>query len=215
MTDIDLSELNNIGWTTVGNVRGDGGLLKIAKRLGNPITTKFGMVAMVVPKDRELAKPGTFGEKYGLGRYPLHSDTAHWSIPAKYLVLQASGDIRRNTTILSVRSLLSNLDDETKRLIKKSIWLSGSMHARFYCSILFTVEGLTGWRFDPMCMKPANESARMLQGKLFEKMESATPVEYCWECNSVLIIANWVTLHGRGSAPIDEGERKLFRVLVE
>jgi len=214
MSTVDFFELNTKGWSTVYDVHDTDALVSLASQLGEPISTSKGLVSCILPKESKDALEGTFGKTYGLSQYPLHTDTAHWPIPAKYVILHACGDIRRNTTLLSVRSLLSLLDEPSKKQLEKAIWCSGNLSARFYCLTSFKADNFCGWRFDPMCMSPANKSAKNQFLDLIELLNNADREHHCWAKNTALIISNWTTLHGRGSMPIDEEERKLYRVLV-
>src|ERR1700720_1820892 len=41
----------------------------------------------IQPQTLEDATPNTLSSRFGLGQFPFHTDTAHWKIPARYLVL--------------------------------------------------------------------------------------------------------------------------------
>ena len=44
-------------------------------------------VEHIVPKDTDMAHAGSLSQQYGLAPLPLHTDTAHWMIPCRYLVM--------------------------------------------------------------------------------------------------------------------------------
>src|SRR5271166_474912 len=45
------------------------------------------LVERIIPQTPETAMSGSLSSRYGLGMLPLHTDTAHWSRPCRYLVL--------------------------------------------------------------------------------------------------------------------------------
>lgn len=210
----NFTQLEDVGWTVVHDIYDQHDLITVASELGVPVKTRSGIAPFIVPKSKEKALSGTFGSVYGTGVYPLHTDTAHWLTPAQYIVLSAKGDIRRPTTLMSVKSLLNGVDSTITKYMRKSIWYSGNRSNRFYCKMTFTVNGVDGLRFDPICMKPANESARKILKPVLECLEETAVYNHVWDESSALVIDNWHTLHGRGTAPLGEGVRQLFRVLV-
>ena len=59
--------------------------------------------------------------QFGMGEFPLHTDTAFWTIPARFLILRVSGDTRRPTTLLSFRKLINRGLIDTN-LMNRSVW---------------------------------------------------------------------------------------------
>jgi len=214
VTHINSVQLKESSWTVVHDICSQRELLIVASDLGTPIDTGKGFVPYIVPKSKKRARSGTFGSVYGTAGYPPHTDTAHWPTPAKYIVLSAQGDIRRPTTLLKIRSFFDSANAKIKEHIDKAIWYTGNQSSRFYCTTTFKVDGEIGWRFDPMCMKPANESARIILPLILEQLEHSELYNHPWSKRSALVIDNWRMLHGRGPEPINEGARQLFRVLV-
>src|SRR5215831_5432903 len=44
-------------------------------------------VEHVIPRTAETAYAGSLSTTYGLGSIPIHTDTAHWPVPCRYLVI--------------------------------------------------------------------------------------------------------------------------------
>jgi hypothetical protein len=78
------------------------------------------------------ARTGTLSATYGSGDFPLHTDTAFWPVPARYVVFQLRGDTRRSTTILSFDDFFRQCDKRTFLLAESSVWLVRTRSASFY-----------------------------------------------------------------------------------
>ena len=80
--------------------------------------------------------------------------------------------------------------------------------------MLFEHYGESVFRFDPQCMSPANPAAELVLEFLPQLLfRAAKPLS--WEKDTVLAIANWRVLHGRGHPPLDESMRELQRIYVK
>lgn len=209
---IDLAQVEESGWSRIPNVSTRQALLDVALMLGTPVVSSNGELVKelrVVPSFR--ARTGTLSKRYGRGEFPLHTDTAFWPEPARYLVMKARGDTRRCTTVLSFAELFEKCGCRWRALADSAIWLVRTTSESFYS--LMTMKGL-GWRYDPQCMSPANRSAQELQEMLCRVMKSETGVQLQWCPDEAIVIANWRVLHGRGPAPECEQERIIERIYV-
>src|SRR5260370_12977058 len=110
---IRFTELNTRGWTCVTGSSSRSALLELARSIGRPVPSPSGeLVRELAPKPPAAAGRGTLSKAYGMGAFPLHTDTAFWPVPARYVVLLASGDIRRYTSVLTFTDLfLGSTDD--------------------------------------------------------------------------------------------------------
>jgi hypothetical protein len=208
-------ELDANGWTRVCGVDSTSDLLELAKSLGEILPTGHGqLVAQIRPNDRDNAHLGTLTATYGRGRFPLHTDTAFWPLPVRIVVLRVAGDNRRTTGLLSFCELLEDVGANGAELAKKSIWRITRGATAFYCSMRFQAAGVCGWRYDANCMSPVNGAARDLDNVIRPRTTDKAGQQFTWSAGEALIIANWNTLHSRGEAPADEGERVLERIYV-
>jgi hypothetical protein len=128
----------------------------------------------------------------------------------------AEGDIRRTTTVCSMRKILNSGGIDLIKLIEKSVWVVTGKDESSYCLMtLKTKRDWSGVRFDRQCMKPANASAREVAA-YFDTDDCTTAVEHLqWRPQTAVIISNWHALHGRGSQPANEQKRILQRIYVE
>ncbi len=103
-------ELFEKGWTELEGISSAEDLLRIARSLGDITPHPNGdYLEIVTPKDGENLMKGTFSQRYGYSSFPLHTDTAFWPRPARYLVLGMLAKSECDTFILSVRSIINSL----------------------------------------------------------------------------------------------------------
>jgi alpha-ketoglutarate-dependent taurine dioxygenase len=213
---VDVSELEVRGWTKVSGVTSRDELLQLAFSLGRPVRSPTGeLIKQLVPTESDHAKPATLSAMHGRGAFPLHTDTAFWPKPCRYLLFRATGDTRRPTTLGSFQQLLSSLGEEFLALAEKSVWIASTPRRSHYCSMRLRFEQHRGWRYDPQCMIPANEAARRVESRIKDVLPSLEIEVVRWEEGAAVIVCNWTMLHGRGPMPVNEKRRILERVYVE
>jgi alpha-ketoglutarate-dependent taurine dioxygenase len=214
---VDHRELQERGWTIVPDVRTQSRLLEVARSVGRPVLSPTGeLIKKLYPHNAEAkSNRRTLSVVYGMDKFPLHTDTAFWPLPCRYIVFRATGDIRRGTTILTFATLVSKLGIEFQSLAERSVWVSHTPQASFYCLMIFSAGGERCWRYDPHCMQPANKSAlqvnEILKSSPLCDMESS----FIWAEETALVVDNWKTLHGRGPMPANEQLRVLERIYLE
>jgi hypothetical protein len=209
-------ELEEFGWACVPGIYSRSKLLELARSLGRPIASPSGeLVKELVPKSREKARRGTLSETHDVGPFPLHTDTAFWPVPSRFLVLRAHGDIRRCTTVLSFADLFREAASEECDLAERSVWLVHASSRKFYCSMKFRARNVIGWRYDEQCMNPVNEAACKTKEMLGPRLTHSGIECIHWTDDLALVLSNWKVLHGRGPSPPDENCRILDRVCVE
>lgn len=212
---INFAEIDERGWTGVKGVVTTEDLIDVAHSLGNPIPSLTGklvkQLTVVEPSD---ARPATFSATHGSGMFPLHTDTAFWPKPARYIVLRAQGDIRRPTLIKGFSEVFAKVGIPHCKLIDRSIWLLRTPTSSNYCSMKFSYDSHIGYRYDPNCMSPVNSAAIQIVELFHEAMQVNSGNMHVWSVDSAVIIANWTVLHGRGQKPPSEHTRIVERVYV-
>lgn len=215
-----LNDLQHIvqeqGWATIETDGTEGSLLRIAKSFGSPVPSRASvpLISRVTPTPTKDARPGTMSSTFGTGAFPLHTDTAHWSTPARYVILRSIGVSHERPTLLARSELLWSTP-KNKSLAQRSIWTVRGPAGKFYCSMLFAACRDSGVRLDLCCMHPLNHSARAITYSIQDTPPSDRQTEVRWRLNLALIIDNWKMLHGRGSSSTpDVNARILERVLI-
>jgi len=217
---IDMNLLETIadrGWASIPGVNGSSDLLRLAMSLGKPVeNARHQLISELRVAASVGARPLTLSAAFGTGIFPLHTDTAFWPTPARFLVMLAEGDIRRTTAVCSMRRILNSGGYHLTNLIERSVWIvRGKDGSRYGQMTLSTKSIRSGIRFDRQCMKPANASAREVAA-YFDIDDCAPAVEHLeWRPHTAVVISNWHALHGRGSQPPNEQQRILQRVYVE
>jgi hypothetical protein len=213
---LDMRGLKGHGWGVVRNVKSQAELLMLAGSLGRPIASPSGdFVKEIRPTSYENARKGTLSATYSTGPFPLHTDTAFWPVPARYVVLRTRGDIRRDTTLLKFQDILSAGPPELTTLVDRSIWVVRTAQRRFYCSMRFRMGNAAGLRYDAQCMIPANDAAVNVRRTWSAALRNSCAQCIQWSNDMAIVLCNWEVLHGRGPAPPNETERILERIYVE
>lgn len=212
---INTEELNEVGWTIVSEIETNDQLIELGNTIGKIQATPNGeIVKEIIKVEQDKAPVGSQSSIYGGGPFPLHTDTVFWSKPVKYIILRASGDLRRPTTVDSFATLLQQIGKPELDLFKKSVWVVGGGTSRFYCSLMSQHESSILWRYDKDLMTPANKAAIMVEEIISPFVLKKDAQIINWEPNIAVIISNWKVLHGRGEEPIEEGLRTIFRLYI-
>ena len=210
------AELKDTGWVQIDGITNDDQLVSLAKCLGVPVpvsTTSY--ITGLRPTPHHQAHPHTFSSSHGLGSFPLHTDTAFWPLPARYLIMRVLGDHSRPTRILDCKTIFSHCSERELHDIRQSIWRIKIPGLQFYCSMQFNHRHQAGWRFDPNCMSPVNEAAGRVEKQVSLHVNHCHPFSVNWTPSKAVVIDNWRALHGRGPRPFHEGDRLLHRIYVE
>jgi len=207
-------QVKQIGWASVGGIEREKDLLDLARYLGKPIPHPSGeLIKTLVPTGVHGALPNSLSSRYGCGSFPLHTDTAFWACPARFIILQIEGDARRPTTFASFMALFEVAGCGIRNSIERSIWFVPGSQS-MYCSMRFRLNGEVGWRYDNNCMKPANKSALEVEKAICPLLRSWSEGAVEWVTHRTIVLDNWKLLHGRGDSPPEEALRLLKRVYV-
>lgn len=211
---MDLAELQFQGWMLVDGVSAKEDLLELGRTLGSPVPAPNGeLVKEIRPIPPDEAPRGSQSAIYGVGSFPLHTDTVFWPMPARYVLLRGYGDTRRPTTVKRFSDLLRECHPRIHKLAASSVWLVRAGPKSFYCSLAFRHGDVVGWRYDADIMVPANDAAMQLH-KAMRQLVTSEGDSITWSGNVAAVICNWVSLHGRGPQPPDEGIRVVQRLYV-
>lgn len=165
------------------------------------------------PQTLDRANPNTLSSRYGTGRFPFHTDAAHWKVPPEYVILfcEASGSGERPTELIDTHRWV--LTDQAQDEIVSGVWKIGHWRPRLG-SVGTKSNGRLEIRYDDACMHPMNARARKLRDLLHEVVGKTTPEIVKWTRGKLLIIDNRRILHARGAAHAEDSDRILIRILV-
>ena len=212
---MELPELNTRGWTFVDGISSQTDLLALGKALGSCVRTPNGELVKEIRRiPRDQALPGSQSALYGAGPFPLHTDTVFWPLPVRYVLLRGYGDTRRPTTVKSFSELVRDCDAQFHVCARSSVWLVRAGSKSFYCSMQFRHDDSLGWRYDADLMVPANDAAVHVDRVLRPLVVNEVDQSITWSGDRAVVFSNWITLHGRGPQPPDEGVRVIERLYV-
>lgn len=186
-------------------------MLRIASALGTIIRDPAGeLVSLLRPQYSHQTLSRSFSFRHGHGAFPLHTDTAFWSIPARYLVLKAKQASPTCTTILSSHKAQRILSSS---LAQRAIFGLRTTQSSRYCPV--RIDGREDcYRYDPNYMKPANEQAKQLAVAI-DNVASNLLTQITWTGSNAIVIDNWRCLHGRCAVTPGDLDRALLRIYVK
>lgn len=210
-------EAEERGLASVKGVDDESSLLELAKSLGNPIRNSSGdFLRELRVTPCTVARPNTLSATFGTGSFPLHTDTAFWPLPARFLIMRAIGDNRRPTTVCPFRELITLGGERLTTAIRKSVWLLRGPTRSIYCEMAFRARNdCRGFRYDRQCMTPGNPAAQEVDEYISSELPESVVQQVSWSTGTAIVVANWQSLHGRGPEPPREQERILQRIYVE
>lgn len=209
-----LNKILQHGWVEIENISTEKTLTELASVVGNILVHPNGEnIATLNPSQGQKSIKGTFSNTFGLQKFPLHTDTAFWSTPTRFVMLCSFKPSLCNTEIIHIDEIWQNLNSDDKSHAKKAVYMIKTIHGQHYSSVLFQNNGVEGFKYDPCSMFPINNSAKIFDKKLKSILNELKPMEINWTGNKVLIFDNWKTLHGRGEAKI-ENYREIKRIYL-
>lgn len=211
-----MTTLEKNGWEHYPDIKDTSGFLDLARSLGSIwIDSGEQELRRLSCMEKPLAPPGTLSRTYGTGAFPLHTDTAFWSIPCRYLVLMIEGDSRRRTHLLHFQELRDRLPPKARNGMDHAIWRIRASAGPKYLRSFFRCGPQTGWRQDLTTMIPVNDHAACLADALSHECRNLdNSIAFSWETGGALVIDNWAMLHARGHPPQGEEARTVIRAYV-
>jgi alpha-ketoglutarate-dependent taurine dioxygenase len=216
MTAIDIEVLQSRGWT-MKTTSGPDDLLSLATSLGTPMPSrsKGNVIDELRPTPREKAESASLSAQYGTGIFPLHTDTAHWRRPARYMLLRAATATCGSRPTLLVDGFQLLTLTATKSYLENAVFSVHNGKQSFLSMIAETTSTSRVIRFDPGCMKPKCEIAQKGLNDFNTALQSLPITKIEWAQGDTLIVDNWRCLHGRSAGlNNDTNTRVLQRVLI-
>ena len=157
-----------------------------------------------------------YSGNYGFGRFPWHTDLAHWYLPPRYLLLRCIIPAQNVfTSLLRTETAIKSL---TKSTIRRAMFtprrrIYGHLPLLRFCQCS---ENSTLFRWDRLFLNSANVEAVEVSTTLRE-LEKASKFEKIYLKNTAdtVIIDNWLMLHGRSKVPQTDMHRIIERIYLE
>lgn len=154
----------------------------------------------------ERSLPG-FSTRYGLGRFPLHTDGAHMQNPPDMIFLQFEQATRDAPTLL-LHSNCNDIDADIICALEHGIFDIGFRHR----TRLGTALASDRIRFDPIAMTPRDSLAQQVVEYFEDRWLHAETYESPGSTETLVIDNRW-TLHGREAVPMNM-TRRLRRLML-
>lgn len=204
-----VEEARAVGWAVVQTSEAPSHIGEAVGVLGRPLRSRDRTHGLerLVPVTASRAHARSLSADHGLGRFPLHTDCAHWPTPPRWVFLWCDGDdeTSRPTTLLRWS------DVWTQAVYPRPV----TFLVRNSRNSFFTVVG-TKARFDEGCMTPRTPGAHLMTRTLDALSTSEKVAQVSWTRGLVLIIDNHAVLHGRDEAAgASMGRRVLQRGIIE
>ncbi len=171
------------------------------------------LVQQLVPK--ATSTPNTYSGIFGLGRFPYHTDLAHWHVPPKYLLLRCiRGFTDVPTLLLDGRKLIDGVGVKamSRALVSPRRPKAGEVR------LLRLLERSPAGdiiRWDQVFLKPASRVGRDVFEEVQNLIDGADPTPIAMAGDGdVLIVDNWRMLHGRPAIAADRMTRRLERIYM-
>lgn len=206
------------GWATVRAaeatvevIKAD--LLSIVSSLGRILPGRNGLpVEVVMPETVESARPNSLSSRFGLAPLPLHSDTAHWSLPCRVLALACVDPGPTPTPTLLLDSRATTLTKSERIACKSAVFAIRNGRSSFYGSIIES--GRPFIRLDPGCMMPMSSDGEFALEAFGLERQANSLERHEWEVGTILVIDNWRYLHARGFDTSTDRGRVLLRAMA-
>jgi hypothetical protein len=209
VTTLKFEQLRDAGWQVLDCIpdleRSD-----VTRALGRALVDANGRsLSMLRPTSRAEAKSRSFSAAYGMDAFPLHTDTAFWPTPARYLLMFCTEANETATTLLPKRKTAELFSDACAR--EAIFYLRTTSGTRFATVTLGEIGD--GFRFDPNVMRPANRASAMLVDRILG-IDSAEVLKIRWTGSNAVVIDNWRCLHGRAAVGDVSATRVLKRIYL-
>lgn len=186
--------------------------LEVAHSIGEVIVPPgVSVVQPLTPSRAKDKEASSYSGNYGMEKFPLHTDMAHWYVPPPYFLLRCIQPAEQvYTTVVSVRTIV---DVEDPEIFKRALFrprrrLDGRLSIlRLYDRGIF--------RWDQLFVLPINSRATELQARIAARIEDEGVARVCYEsATDCVLVDNRNAVHGRSSVPGFATNRVLERVFL-
>lgn len=157
---------------------------------------------LVAVESNQVGKD-SLSKRYGLEKFPIHTDCAYLKLPPKYILLRYVGAFENPTPTVLVHFDNLKLNENEIEFVRKTIWFVKSKNIGFYTPIL--KGGIL--RYDSEVMKMVNPNVNRMD-EILAKMETT---EIKWYKNKVAIINNHNVLHYRPQIRKEESNKRILQ----
>ena len=209
-------QLHEVGYAFLENYQSDRTTEQVAVSLGRILQMPDLQTTQTLrPRQNEDSAANSYSGNFGLGRFPLHSDLAHWYLPPHYLMLRciypATGVY---TSVMSTSVAIETLSPSVARraLFRPRKQIGGRLPLLRF---LQSNQRQSLLRWDQLFLVPANSEAEEVSMSVKKANRRSDYAKiYLNHPGDILIVDNWMMLHGRGEVPQEQLQRKIERIYL-
>lgn len=168
------------------------------------------------PRESSDSPRNTYSGNFGLGKFPFHSDLAHWPTPPRFLVLRCiKGAKEVKTRLLDSRVLARSVGaSQMRRTVVKP---RRPLEMSYPLMRLLDKHkcGVECFRWDSIFVVPATSHSKVVCNEVEEWIEKADSVDVVLSnAGDTLVVDNWRMLHSRSPVPLGCEERIILRAYL-
>lgn len=194
--------------------------IELARQVGTIVdiqkilpSSKIPTVQTLRPRDTCTVRSNQYSGNYGLGRFPLHTDLAHWALPPRYFMLRCiAGSEDVYTNVVSCAPIINRLG----RLALTKAVFRGRRRSLGCSSLVRALsfhEDDEIFRWDPIFLEPLTAHARDLSQVMHDYGNGDPTVNVrLAKPGDTIIVDNWRSLHGRAAVTSAAMTRQVERV---
>jgi L-asparagine oxygenase len=190
---------------------------ELARMLGEPLAIGAGgPVHRLTPTVSHEASANSYSGLYGLGRFPMHTDMAHWHIPPRYLMLRCvRGAAHVATYLRDSRPITFKLGIDTLcgALVRPRRPLRGKVQL---LHLLETEpDGDRLFRWDQTFLEPATAASREISLRVHAELDAEPDAAVVSACPAdTLVVDNWRMVLARSPVSHTATDRMVERVYI-
>lgn len=186
-----ISALSAHGYAQLRNVESVEHALVLTESLGPLLPLNGVHIQKLIPREKEAAQSNSFSRQHGLSAFPLHTDTAFWTEPARFVVLFSSVISPTATRVLPAQDTLDLMAGARR---SNPIFLRHTAEGAIYSHPWGDTTEFHAL-YDPCYMHPVNPAALDFQAASIRAGEHSRRLR--WSGAMALVIDNWRVMHGR------------------
>lgn len=189
--------------------------ITVAAEFGRTVTPWEGRpVQQLIPKATDT--PNSYSGMYGLGRFPFHTDLAHWQEPPRYLMLRCvKGYVEVPTLLADGRDLVQEVSRDllVRAVVRPRRPRDGAIPLLRLYEASDTSHRL---RWDEAFLQPASTVGRIAVQRVKDSLARMEPRSISLRLpGDTMLIDNWIMLHARTPIPPGCEDRRIERVYLE
>lgn len=172
-------------------------------------------VQSLAPRQAHNSERYGYSKSFGLGKFPMHTDLAHWNRPPRFILLRCISGSRTVGTLLLPASAIESRVDAT--VLNKALARPrrpGKSESLLPFPLMFGCHPAKGFRWDSLFLVPINKAASQIAEVMSANYWDESTTVPLSDVGDTLIVDNWRCLHGRSAVDPNDISRNIERVYL-